>query len=103
MGTPPKIIHVCGGSLNGFDPCDDIQKANQQFNTEQEQSGSGMKGFYTSITKEHWNMINGPNGKGKSAYNGCDGHYNEKGHAVVAMDILPQIQKIMGWDSMLLV
>jgi len=22
--TPPKIVHVCGGSLNGLDPCDDI-------------------------------------------------------------------------------
>lgn len=23
--VPPKIVHVCGGSLNGLDPCDDIQ------------------------------------------------------------------------------
>ena len=23
----PKMVHVCGGSLNGLDPCGDIQKA----------------------------------------------------------------------------
>lgn len=97
--TPPKVIHVCGGSLNGFDPCDDIQTANTQFNQEQEQSGSGIKGYYTSITKAHWNMINGPHGSGRSQYNGCDGHYNEKGHGVLAADILPQVQKIMGWQA----
>lgn len=91
----PKIIHVCGGSLNGFDPCNDIQTANKQFNAE----GGAIQGYYTSITKAHWNTINGPNGKGKSMYNGCDGHYNEKGHAVLAKDILPQFEKIMGWQA----
>jgi lysophospholipase L1-like esterase len=97
--SPPKVIHVCGGSGNGFDPCDDIQTANKQFNEEQKASGSGMKGFYTTIDKANWNMINGPNGKGTSQYNGCDSHYSEKGHKVLAGVILPQVQKIMGWDS----
>lgn len=91
----PKIIHVCGGSLNGFDPCNDIQTANKQFNAE----GGAIQGYFTSITKDHWNLINGPRGKGESPYNGCDGHYNEKGHAVVAKDILPQLEKIMGWQA----
>lgn len=91
----PKIVHVCGGSLNGFDPCTDIQTANKEFNAE----GGAIQGYYTSITKAHWNTINGPNGKGTSQYNGCDGHYNEKGHAVVAADILPQLEKIMGWKA----
>ena len=30
--VPPKIVHVCGGSLNGLQPCSDIQSANDQFN-----------------------------------------------------------------------
>ena len=38
---PPKIVHVCGGSGNGFDPCDDIQTANKQFN----ERSTGMKGY----------------------------------------------------------
>ena len=97
--TTPKIIHVCGGSLNGLEPCADIQKANNQFNNQYSaEGGSGMKGYYTTITKAHWNTINGPHGKGESAYNGCDGHYNVKGHGVLAADILPQLKKAMGWD-----
>jgi hypothetical protein len=43
--VPPKIVHVCGGSLNGLDPCDDIRTANKQFNM----MGLGLKGFYTTI------------------------------------------------------
>jgi hypothetical protein len=95
--VPPKIIHVCGGSGNGLDPCGDIQKANAQFN--KMQPASGMKGYYTSITKANWKLINGPNGKGTSKYNGCDSHYSSKGHEVLAGDILPQIQKVMGWTT----
>ena len=30
--TPPKVISVCGGSINGLDPCDNIQKAIDSFN-----------------------------------------------------------------------
>jgi len=96
--TPPKMVHVCGGSLNGLDPCDDIKTANNQFN-----SGSGtngIKGYFTSITTQHWDLINGKGGNGKSGktpYNGCDGHYNIKGHGILAGDIIPQFKKIMGW------
>ena len=89
----PKIISVCGGSLNGLDPCDDIQTAHAKFNKAQ----SAFVASYVSITKPHWKEINGPNGKGKSAYNGCDGHYNAKGHAVLMNDILPDVKSILGW------
>lgn len=182
---PPKLVHVCGGSLNGLDPCEDIQTANNQFNggpdiyapnstsppgyacklnlnyegettcydgkcpqanvasldscadacdaqpgctviiynnkkecylksdyttsskddpslhtvscekTSNPNPGNKMRGYYTTITKEHWKMINGKNGK--TEYNGCDGHYNFKGHGVLAGDIIPQFRKIMGW------
>merc|ERR1712217_766607 len=84
-------IHVCGGSGNGLDPCKDIETANDQFNAE----GKAIKGHFTRITKEHWKMIN--KGDGTSAYNGCDSHYNEKGHKVLADDIIPQVEEIMGW------
>ena len=96
--TSPKIVHVCGGSLNGLDPCSDIQKANDMFN--KGKNNHGLVGYFTSITTDHWYLINGGNGNGKSgktAYNGCDGHYNVKGHGIVAGDILPQLKKIMGW------
>ena len=66
----PKIISVCGGSLNGLDPCEDIQTAQKAFNQKQ----SKVVASYVSITKAHWTEINGPNGKGTSEYNGCDGH-----------------------------
>ena len=96
--TPPKFVHVCGGSLNGLDPCDDIQTASKRWNAQ----GKPMRSYYTTIETEHWNMINGcsegsKHCSGKSAYNGCDGHYNSKGHAVLAADILPQLRKIMNW------
>lgn len=88
----PKIIHVCGGSINGLDPCDDIQKANDQFN---QQKNIKIKGFYTSITTANWKKINAKSGR--SEYNGCDEHYNKQGHAVLAGDILPQLKKILKW------
>ena len=77
----PKIIHVCGGSLNGFDPCKDIQTANTEFNA----LGNGFTGHYTTVTVKTWETINGckkgmNNCNGNSAFNGCDGHYNGNGH-----------------------
>jgi lysophospholipase L1-like esterase len=120
---PPKIIHVCGGSLNGFDPCEDIQTANNQFNKQAtglqvsepatttlnslhphppHHSTSATQGYYTTITKPTWEKINGcKNGmnkcSGKSKFNGCDGHYNHDGHAMVAGEIAPQVKKVLGW------
>ena len=72
----PKIIHVCGGSLNGFDPCDNIQTANDEFN--KQHSGDGFTGHYITIKKETWERINGCKKgmnkcTGKSEWNGCDG------------------------------
>jgi lysophospholipase L1-like esterase len=91
--TPPKLINVCGGSLNGLDPCQDIRVASHVFNSQHD----AIKSYFVSITREHWKLINAKNGK--SPYNGCDGHYNEKGHRVLAGDIIPQIRKIMGWQD----
>jgi hypothetical protein len=104
ISNPPKIVHVCGGSINGLDPCEDIKTANEKFN----ELGLPLHGYYTTIdpnTTEnpHWSMINGcdkgttKHCNGKTKYNGCDGHYNQMGHSVLAGDILPQFRHIMGW------
>lgn len=94
----PKIIHVCGGSLNGFDPCKDIQAANEEFNA----AGNGFTGHYTTVTVSTWETINGckhgmSKCNGKSAFNGCDGHYNGNGHKRVVEDIKGQFATAMGW------
>ena len=85
----PKIIHVCGGSGNGFDPCESIQTANDEFN---ENRTDGFEGFYTSMTKQTWEKIN--NG---TEYLGCYAHYNREGHAQLAQEIRMDIGRIMGW------
>jgi len=91
----PKIIHVCAGSMNGFDPCESIQAVSGEFNSDH---SDGWESHYTSITQAHWKEINNHN-----AYKGCDDHYSSKGHQVVADDIVPQIRQIMGWDSVAVV
>ena len=88
---PPKLVHVCGGSINGLDPCHDIQRASDLFNTQW--TASTTRSYYTSITREHWHEINDP----ANGYLGCDEHYAPNGHAVLASDIEPQLRRIMGW------
>lgn len=85
----PKIIHVCGGSGNGFDPCEAIKTANDEFN---EGRADGFEGFYTSITKLTWDKINND-----KKYQGCFTHYNHEGHAQLAEEIRDDIGMIMGW------
>ena len=90
--VPPKLVHVCGGSINGLDPCEDIQTAIAAFNKEWRKSAT--RSHYASITVEHWNEINDPSHE----FLGCDSHYGPKGHAVLAQDIAPQLEAIMGWS-----
>jgi hypothetical protein len=85
------IISVCGGSINGLDPCDDIQTAHVAFNKAQ----SAFTASYTSITKKHWKELN--NRPADKPYKGCDQHYNAAGHAVLAGDIAPQVAAVLGW------
>jgi len=92
--TPPKLISVIAGSMNGFDPADDIKQVTEEFNSGR---SDGFRAYYTSIKRATWKMINANNGK--SQYNGCDSHYNQKGHAKVAEEILPQVEQIMDWAS----
>ena len=71
--------------------------------TENEQAAQpSIVAVQTTIETARWRMINGcsegsKHCSGKSAYHGCDGHYNSKGHAILAAAILPQLRKIMGW------
>jgi len=89
--TKPKLISVCGGSINGFDPCPSIQQATQTFNAARE---NGSVGYYTSMNYTTWLAINNNT---EHAYNGCALHYNKRGHAVLASQILHQVQRILGW------
>jgi hypothetical protein len=66
-----------------------LQTAQATFN----KAGSGFKAGFVTITKAHWKEINTK----KNGYNGCDGHYNPKGHNVLMQDILPGVKKILGW------
>ena len=87
---PPIAIHVCGGSGNGFDPCDNIWRASEQWNINR---SSAIRSFYVSISKRAWKKIN----SGSALYNGCDGHYSHAGHTVLAGEVLPDIRKALGW------
>jgi lysophospholipase L1-like esterase len=91
----PKLINVCGGSIDGLDACESIQKANQEFNANRT---DGFQSFYTTITTDHWWAMNGP-GSRINHYKGCMGHYSAKGHEVLAGDIIPQIGQIMSWNT----
>ena len=90
--APPRVIHVCGGSGNGFDPCEAIKKASEEWNKKPSHS---VESFYVSISLDTWNRINA----GTDAYNGCDGHYNEHGHRVLMNAILPDVRRILKWGE----
>lgn len=89
--TPPKLIHVCGGSINGEDPCGAIQTANDEFNGGGR--ADGFEGHYVAITDDDWQMLNARG----SSYLGCDSHYAPSGHAVLMNDILDQVKAVMDW------
>lgn len=93
--TKPPIIHVCGGSINGLDPCQSIQVANDQFNVNRT---DGFRGYYTTISDTHWHLINSVEGQALGLQ-GCHHHYSPRGHDMLAGDIIPQLAKIMGWTN----
>ena len=79
-GTEMPIIHVCGGSGNGLDPCDAIEEVVGSENI-------------VSIKQKDWNMINSKN----SGYLGCDSHYNKAGHQVLMEDIVEKVERLLNW------
>jgi hypothetical protein len=76
------------GSMNGLDVCPDTQKALHIFNSRLN-ANSKLKGYYASISLDHWMLINK-----NDTYKGCSGHYNDLGHQILADDIIPQIINI---------
>jgi hypothetical protein len=88
--VPPKLINVCGGSINGLDPCEEIAAVVKTYNSNNEKGGEAS---FVSIEEETWDKIN----KRRNGYLGCDAHYAESGHAALTGDILEQVREVMGW------
>ena len=92
---------MCGGSINGLSPCADIRAVSAQWNRgKNETNATRIRSFYTSIANATWSKINGHgpgDTPGASRWNGCDAHYNERGHAVLMRSILPDVRRILGW------
>lgn len=111
--SPPKLISVCGGSINGLDPCEKIKRITKEFNKDRAvddratssqgtassdaDSDDGFRAFYVSISEKHWHKINA--WYGHSVFNGCDMHYNARGHAVLVEDILEKVEEILGLST----
>jgi hypothetical protein len=75
---------------SGLDVCPNITSAVATFNAQS--SHPLFKAYFVSITIPDWIKINA-----NDEYKGCSSHYNVRGHAVLADDILPQIKTILGW------
>ena len=86
----PKLISVCGGSINGLQPCPYIREVVEEFN--HAARSDGFRAFYTTVESDVWHSINN-----NTKYNGCNEHYNPRGHGVVASQIAPQVAQIMDW------
>jgi len=90
-GAPaPIMIHVCGGSGNGLDPCRNIQRASVKWNTN---TSRAVTSRYVSVSRKTWNLIN----QNSKKYNGCDSHYSPEGHKMLATEILPRVREALGW------
>jgi len=89
--TTVPLINVCGGSINGLTVCGDVSNASQAFN----QHHQRVQSHYVSISESTWHKLNSaPVGQ----YKGCEGHYSEKGHAVLSTELVPQIKDVLQWD-----
>lgn len=92
VNETPRMIHVCGGSINGLVPCPAIQDAVAKFNAR----GARFTSYYTSIDASagHWQEINSD-----ERFQGCYKHYNGRGHQILMQDILHDVRRIMGWEE----
>lgn len=81
------MISVIGGSSSGQNPAliDAINSAHDIANIDLSKPSPII-----TLTPSIWEEINDHS----NGYNGCFGHYNEKGHALVAADIRDQL--VMG-------
>jgi len=96
LPRPPKIISVCGGSINGLDPCENIQAVTAAFNSGRSADGDsdGWVASYVTIDEADWKNINNK----WNGFLGCDEHYAESGHEVLMKDIEGQVRDVLGWQ-----
>ena len=94
--TKPKLINICGGSGNGWAPCDKIKAASDKFNADA--AHPGFVSYYLSISRANWEKIN-PDDQVNRAYTESDDHYNMAGVNVLLGDILAPMLDIMGWAA----
>ena len=80
------VISVIGGSSSGYNDAlvSAVSKATQGYN------GDGNV-YEILLSKDVWDEINDH----KNGNNGCFGHYNEKGHGMVAEDLAPKLREIL--------
>lgn len=86
-GTP-RFIHVCGEEQDSH-MCEAIEAVSSEFSLSFKEHG--IYSNCTSIQPVWEQLIN------NESLHGCDGHWNQKGHALMVQEIVPQIQDITGW------
>jgi hypothetical protein len=90
------VVSVIGGSSSGLNDAlvDAVTNATATYNA----GGAGDGGakarakpaMQVILTREVWEEINDHS----NGFNGCFGHYNEKGHALVAKDLYAQLTEL---------
>ena len=87
--TNPPIVSIIGGSSSGYNDelVDAVANATKTFNEGREWKGA----MEVMLSKDVWDKINDK----KKGNNGCMGHYNEKGHGMVAADLMPKLKAIL--------
>lgn len=82
----PQFVHVLAGSGNGLEPKPAIEEVSAAWNKRHPDVRSSV----IALDRSDWQRIN------KKPYLGCDGHYNAKGHEVVADAVEPKLRKLLG-------
>ncbi|GMH83984.1 hypothetical protein TrST_g10455 [Triparma strigata] len=86
-GNKPKLVSVIGGSGSGYN--DSLLSATQD--AIDTFADGGGEATLVKVSKEVWDSVNDG---GSNGNNGCMGHYNEKGHGMVANDLFKTLQEM---------
>jgi len=89
----PKFIHITEPEV-----CGDTTKDVDAFN--KLHGDDGFKAYEVCFSTKAWHRIFS---KSSQQYQGCDNHPNLAGGIMLAEDILPEIEKILGWSSTVVV
>ncbi|GMI37606.1 hypothetical protein TeGR_g13638 [Tetraparma gracilis] len=81
-----ELFSVVGGSSSGWNPAlvEALGNATDAYNAGVGEGGKRAR--VIELSKDVWDEINDH----ANGFNGCFGHYNEKGHAKVAQDLIGQ-------------